>query len=82
MKKKRVSGADNMTFDGYVYLTKRMLVTKARAGKKAAKAAMETMGYVVTEENGQIARKYIDGRVEVITHLRPSRLPNQPIILD
>jgi len=55
------------TSDGYSYLTKRVVVSKAQqAGKKAAKRAMSTMGFVVTVQNGWVVRKYSDGTVHQI----------------
>lgn len=44
-----------------------MLVSTAQAaGRKAAKEAMETMGYVVVEQDGQIVKKWADGKIEVL----------------
>lgn len=58
------------TSDGYSYLTKRTVVSKAKAaGKKAAKAAMETMGYVVTIKDGWVVRKFEDGKIEQIERI-------------
>ncbi|HWK57216.1 MAG TPA: hypothetical protein VNQ80_07765 [Parapedobacter sp.] len=58
------------TADGYSYMTKRMVVSKAQAaGKKAAKAAMDTMGYVVTVQDGWVVRKNEDGSIERIKQL-------------
>jgi hypothetical protein len=55
------------TADGFAYLTKRMLVTKAQsAGKHAASNAMEEMGYVVVVEGTNIVRKYKTGEVELV----------------
>jgi len=64
------------TADGFTYLTKRTVVSKAKAaGRKAAKGAMVTMGYVVTAQNGQIVKKYADGRIEVMTQLKQVPIP-------
>ncbi|WP_257666680.1 hypothetical protein [Parapedobacter tibetensis] len=53
------------TADGYAYLTKRTLLSKAKAaGKKAARSAMEIMGYVLVAEDGWIVRKNADGTTE------------------
>lgn len=55
------------TADGQSYLTKRIVVSKARAaGKKAAENAMKVMGYVVVVENNEVVRKNADGTKEVI----------------
>lgn len=49
------------------YLTKRILVTKAKAaGKEAAKNAMSVMGFVVVAQDSLIIKKYRDGRIEII----------------
>ena len=64
MKTKTAKPSRHVTKDGYEYLTKRELVTKAQnAGKKAAKQAMDTMGYVVTVLDGWVVEKYSDGRI-------------------
>ena len=56
------------TSDGYAYLTKRTMVTKARAaGIRAAEKAMKVMGHVVVEENGRIIKKYADGHIEEVS---------------
>ncbi|MEO6721714.1 MAG: hypothetical protein ABIN67_15200 [Ferruginibacter sp.] len=55
------------TADGQSYLTKRILIAKAKAaGKKAVENAMEVMGYVVIAEDNEVVRKHADGRREVI----------------
>ena len=55
------------TADGQSYLTKRIVLSKARAaGKKAAENAMETMGYVVVVENNELVRKFADGTRQVV----------------
>jgi len=49
------------------YLTKRLTVSAAKRGvRAAAKETMEVMGYTVTSQNGNIVKKYQDGRVEII----------------
>lgn len=59
------------TADGYSYLTKRTLVSKAKAaGKKAEKAAMDTMGYVVVAQDGWIVRKNEDGSIVRIQQIQ------------
>ncbi|HEY2581159.1 MAG TPA: hypothetical protein VGI43_05115 [Mucilaginibacter sp.] len=66
---KRISR--NRTSDGFTYLTKRILVNKAKsAGKVAAKNAMEIMGYVVTVKDGWIVKQYQDGKIEQIEQLQ------------
>lgn len=61
----------NTTSDGFAYLTKRLLVSKAKsAGKVAAKNAMELMGYVVTVKDGWVVKEHQDGRVEQIEKLQ------------
>ncbi|RQP18239.1 MAG: hypothetical protein EAS52_06105 [Parapedobacter sp.] len=58
------------TADGYSYMTKRIVISKAQAaGKKAARAAMDTMGYVVTVQDGWVVRKNEDGSIERIKRL-------------
>ena len=58
------------TADGYSYMTKRIVISKAQAaGKKAARAAMDTMGYVVTVQDGWVVRKNGDGSIERIKRL-------------
>jgi hypothetical protein len=58
------------TSDGYAYFTKRTLLRRAHAaGKKAAGAAMDEMGYVVVAENGWVIKKYADGRIENISRI-------------
>lgn len=50
-----------------VYLTKRLLVRLARkAGKAAAKEAMEVMGYVVCAKDGWVIKQFADGSIERI----------------
>jgi hypothetical protein len=52
------------TRDGFAYLTKRTMVTKAQsAGRIAAQKAMETMGFVVTTSKGWVVKKYADGAI-------------------
>ncbi|TZF85980.1 hypothetical protein FW774_02650 (plasmid) [Pedobacter sp. BS3] len=68
-KTKRLSRSK--TSDGFAYLTKRILVNKAKsAGKVAAKNAMELMGYVVTVKDGWIVKQHQDGTVEQIKKLQ------------
>jgi len=58
------------TKDGYGYLTKRTLVSRAKsAGKAAAKNAMEVMGFVVTVKDGWVVKQYPDGHTEQIHQL-------------
>jgi hypothetical protein len=58
------------TQDGYAYLTKRTLISKAKsAGKLAAKDAMEIMGYVVTVKDGWIVEQYEDGRIVKLSEI-------------
>lgn len=55
------------TADGQSYLTKRLVVAKAKAaGRKAEENAMEVMGYIVVVENNEVVRKYADGTREVV----------------
>lgn len=59
------------TSDGFAYLTKRIVVSKAKsAGKAAAKNAMELMGYVVTVKDGWVIKEHQDGKVEQIEKLQ------------
>jgi hypothetical protein len=67
MSRRAAANTKYTTNDGFAYLTKRKLVSTAQAaGKKAAKEAMETMGYVVVEQDGQIVKKWADGKIEVL----------------
>jgi hypothetical protein len=67
MKAKEKKASNQTTNDGYAYLTKRMLLSKARsAGKVAAKTAMEIMGYVVTVKDGWVVKHHEDGHIEKI----------------
>lgn len=59
------------TSDGFAYLTKRVLMRKAKsAGKAAAKNAMDLMGYVITVKDGWVVKEQSDGRVEQIEKLQ------------
>ncbi|MDQ7948393.1 MAG: hypothetical protein REI78_00985 [Pedobacter sp.] len=59
------------TKDGYAYLTKKILMGRAkRAGKIAAKDAMEVMGYVVTVKDGWVVREHHNGTIEKIEKLQ------------
>lgn len=59
------------TSDGFAYLTKRIVVSKAKsAGKAAAKNAMELMGYVVTVKGGWVVKEFQDGKFEQIEKLQ------------
>ncbi|MCX2477239.1 hypothetical protein OQZ33_23095 [Pedobacter sp. MC2016-05] len=65
------STSRSRTSDGFAYLTKRIVVSKARsAGKAAAKNAMELMGYVVTVKAGWVVKEYQDGKFEQIEKLQ------------
>lgn len=58
------------TEDGYQYLTKRTLVSKAKtAGRVAAKNAMGIMGYVVTVRDGWVVKIHANGQVENLQQL-------------
>ena len=58
------------TKDGFAYLTKRTVVTKAKtAGRVAARKAMVTMGFVITAKSGWIIKKYADGSIEKISKI-------------
>ncbi|MCF2502457.1 hypothetical protein L0663_03650 [Dyadobacter sp. CY107] len=71
MKAKTKDSSAQTTSDGYAYLTKRLLVSKAQqAGKIAAKRAMEIMGYVVTVKDGWVVKLYEDGTVEKLEELQ------------
>lgn len=60
----------NATRDGFAYLTKRTVVSKAKtAGRRAARKAMVTMGFVVTTQGGWVVKKYTDGLVEKISKI-------------
>ena len=64
VKKRRKSG-QHVTSDGYSYLTKRLLLTRAKqAGQQAASQAMTLMGYVITVKDGWLIKEYADGQIE------------------
>jgi hypothetical protein len=68
-----------------VYLTKRTLVNAARTiGRKASSRAMDSMGYIITSENGWIVKKTADGHVEAIKRIEPIAIENenQEVALD
>lgn len=70
MGAKGKKASNQTTQDGYAYLTKRTLLSKARsAGKVAAKSAMETMGYVVTVKDNWVVKHHEDGRIEKMREL-------------
>ena len=55
---------------GYAYLTKRIIVRRAKmAGRLAARRAMETMGFVITTRKGWLVKKYADGQIEEISKI-------------
>lgn len=59
------------TSDGYAYLTKRTIVSKAKAaGRKAEADAMELMGYVVVVMGDWVVKKYQDGTVVNIRKIK------------
>lgn len=65
-----------------IYLTKRLLVRKAKsAGKSAARRAMENAGFLVKVENDWVVKEHEDGRKEKISFIGPPVTSNQ-IILD
>jgi hypothetical protein len=67
VKKAAKKSSKYLTSDGQSYLTKRLLLTKARAaGRKATSDAMRTMGYIVVSHHGTVIRKFADGRIETI----------------
>lgn len=69
-KSKSGTSTKYITADGYAYLTKRTIVSKARAaGKKAAGEAMQLMGYIVVPEGDWIVKKYEDGRTEKLARV-------------
>ena len=71
MKLKEKAKSRHATSDGYAYLTKRLLVSRAQqAGKAAEKKAMEVMGYVVTVRHGWVIKLFPDGTFENIEELR------------
>ena len=68
LKDKRKSAYS--TRDGYAYITKRFVVTRAQsAGKLAAARAMKTMGYIVTLRDGWVVREHQDGRTEKLVRV-------------
>ena len=70
MKTPVIKKTASVTQDGFGYLTKRIVVSKAKmAGKMAAKKTMATMGFVVTAHKGWIVKKHADGLIEKITKI-------------
>jgi hypothetical protein len=70
MKAKVKNSSKQTTSDGYAYLTKRILVSKAQqAGRVAARKAMDVMGYVVTVKEGWVVKLYADGTIEKLEEL-------------
>jgi len=68
VKKRRIS--NHVTNDGYSYLTKRLLVSKAKsAGTAAAQDAMDLMGFVVTVKDGWVVKQYADGKTEQLQEI-------------
>jgi len=64
------------------YLTKRRLVSAARAAFRSAAAdALRVMGYTVVAQNGWVVKKYSDGSFEKIKKL-VSQKKNIKFILD
>ena len=64
--KRRKSGR-HITSDGYSYLTKRLLLSKAKsAGRNAASQAMNLMGYVITVKDGWLIKQYANGATEKV----------------
>lgn len=71
MARKSTDISRSATSDGFAYLTKRIVVSKAKsAGKAAAKNAMNLMGYVVTVKDGWVIKEHQDGKVEQIEKLQ------------
>ncbi len=69
--KGKTSKSRSATKDGFAYLTKKILVGKAKsAGKIAAKNAMDVMGYVVTVKDGWVVREHRDGSIDKIEKLQ------------
>jgi len=65
MAKPQGRKSPHRTADGYAYLTKRIIQSKASAaGRIASKEAMERMGYVIIARGKWIVRKNQDGSIE------------------
>jgi len=61
---------------GKPYLTKRVLVSAAKAGvRQAAKDTMEVMGYTIIAEDGWVVRKDLKGNTERIEQIPLSATP-------
>ncbi len=64
------------------YLTKRRLVSAARAGvRKAAAETMEVMGHTIIAHNGWVVKKYADGKIEKISRIETEKT-NSALALD
>jgi hypothetical protein len=60
----------HVTSDGFSYLTKRLLISKAKsAAQTAADDAMNLMGYVVTVKNGWVVKEFADGHTEQLQEI-------------
>lgn len=69
--KKRTKATTGVTENKPAYLTKRVLLTRAKAaGKAAAASAMKLMGYVIVAEDGWIVRKNADGTVHRLKKIK------------
>lgn len=57
------------------YLTTRIVRSAAKqAFSAASKQAMKDHGYIVVSENGQVVKKYSNGKVEVIEEIQQSKV--------
>lgn len=82
-KKKLVKKTSrHVTSDGHTYLTKKILVSRAKAaGKRAASSAMDVMGYVIVVEGENIIRKNADGSKVIVAPVEKED-QNQDVVLD
>ena len=63
--RKRKKSGQHVNSDGYSYLTKRLLLSRAKsAGRDAASQAMNLMGYVITVKDGWLVKQYANGITE------------------
>ncbi|MEO7906526.1 MAG: hypothetical protein ABIT06_06105 [Saprospiraceae bacterium] len=74
MSVKKVRKTRYSTEDGYAYITKRIVLRKAKsAGKIAAANAINTMGYVITVHGDWLVQRNLDGSVQKLSRIEGSQ---------
>ena len=65
------------------YLTKRILVSAAKAGVTVAShETLKAMGYTVIAQDGWVVRKYADGHIVNVIPIEQANTGNGQILLD